>query len=357
MTASLPAGAHASGERLSAQLGLTERVLAGPRMRKLLRVVEDGLDRVEQTLARELKVSDTLADATTRYLYEAGGKRVRPMLTLLTAELGEGATDDVIAGATALEMTHLGSLYHDDVMDGADVRRGVPSAHAVWGNNVAILTGDLLFSRASQLMAQIGERAIRLQADTFERLVLGQMHETVGPQAGEDPVEFYLQVLVDKTGSLIAASAHAGVLFSDAPSEYRDPVRQYGEKVGVAFQLLDDVIDLSPDPDETGKVPGTDLRAGVPTMPYLLLGRSGDPASRALKATIDNGVLRIADGADPAILDDAITALREHPATEATRQQAYEWADAAVEAIDPLPAGVVRDALVKLSHVIVDRSH
>ena len=296
MTASLPAGAHASGERLSAQLGLTERVLAGPRMRKLLRVVEDGLDRVEQTLARELKVSDTLADATTRYLYEAGGKRVRPMLTLLTAELGEGATDDVIAGATALEMTHLGSLYHDDVMDGADVRRGVPSAHAVWGNNVAILTGDLLFSRASQLMAQIGERAIRLQADTFERLVLGQMHETVGPQAGEDPVEFYLQVLADKTGSLIAASAHAGVLFSDAPSEYRDPVRQYGEKVGVAFQLLDDVIDLSPDPDETGKVPGTDLRAGVPTMPYLLLGRSGDPASRALKATIDDGVLRIADG-------------------------------------------------------------
>ena len=352
MTASLPA----SGERLSAQLGLTERVLAGPRMRKLLRVVEDGLDRVEQTLARELKVTDTLADATTRYLYEAGGKRVRPMLTLLTAELGEGATDDVIAGATALEMTHLGSLYHDDVMDGADVRRGVPSAHAVWGNNVAILTGDLLFSRASQLMAQIGERAIRLQADTFERLVLGQMHETVGPQAGEDPVDFYLQVLADKTGSLIAASAHAGALFSDAPSEYRDPVRQYGEKVGVAFQLLDDVIDLSPDADETGKVPGTDLRAGVPTMPYLLLGRSGDPASQALKATIDDGVLRIADGADPAILDDAITALREHPATEATRQQAYEWADAAVEAIDPLPAGVVRDALVKLSQVIVDRS-
>lgn len=352
MTASLPA----SGERLSAQLGLTERVLAGPRMRKLLRVVEDGLDRVEQTLARELKVTDTLADATTRYLYEAGGKRVRPMLTLLTAELGEGATDDVIAGATALEMTHLGSLYHDDVMDGADVRRGVPSAHAVWGNNVAILTGDLLFSRASQLMAQIGERAIRLQADTFERLVLGQMHETVGPQAGEDPVDFYLQVLADKTGSLIAASAHAGALFSDAPSEYRLPVRQYGEKVGVAFQLLDDVIDLSPDADETGKVPGTDLRAGVPTMPYLLLGRSGDPASQALKATIDDGVLRIADGADPAILDDAITALREHPATEATRQQAYEWADAAVEAIDPLPAGVVRDALVKLSHVIVDRS-
>lgn len=352
MTPSLPA----SGERLSAQLGLTERVLAGPRMRKLLGVVEDGLDEVEATLARELKVSDALADATTRYLYEAGGKRVRPMLALLTAQLGSGTTEHVIAGATALEMTHLGSLYHDDVMDGADVRRGVPSAHAVWGNNVAILTGDLLFSRASQLMAQIGERAIRLQADTFERLVLGQMHETVGPQSGEDPVEFYLQVLADKTGSLIAASAQAGVLFSDASDDYVAPVLEYGEKVGVAFQLLDDVIDLSADGAETGKVPGTDLRAGVPTMPYLLLGRASDPASRSLRATIDDGVARVADGADPAILDDAMTQLREHPATEATRRQAYEWADAAVASLEPLPEGPVRESLVKLSHVIVDRS-
>ncbi|WP_431802978.1 polyprenyl synthetase family protein [Microbacterium sp. bgisy203] len=352
MTPSLPA----SGERLSAQLGLTERVLAGPRMRKLLGIVEDGLDEVEATLARELTVSDALADATTRYLYEAGGKRVRPMLALLTAQLGSGTTEHVIAGATALEMTHLGSLYHDDVMDGADVRRGVPSAHAVWGNNVAILTGDLLFSRASQLMAQIGERAIRLQADTFERLVLGQMHETVGPPSGEDPVEFYLQVLADKTGSLIAASAQAGVFFSDASDDYVAPVLEYGEKVGVAFQLLDDVIDLSADPAETGKVPGTDLRAGVPTMPYLLLGRASDPASRSLRATIDDGVARIADGADPAILDDAMTRLREHPATEATRRQAYEWADAAVAGLEPLPQGPVREALVKLSHVIVDRS-
>lgn len=336
---------------------MTERILAGPKQRKLLRTVEDGLERVEAALAVELRVTDALADATTRYLYEAGGKRLRPMLAILTAQLGNGTTDHVISGAAALEITHLGSLYHDDVMDGADTRRGVPSAHAVWGNNVAILTGDLLFSRASQLMAQIGERAIRLQADTFERLVLGQMHETLGAQAGDDPVDFYIQVLADKTGSLIAAAAQVGVLFSDAPAAYEQAVLDFGEKVGVAFQLLDDVIDLSADAEETGKVPGTDLRAGVPTMPYLLLGRADDPASRSLKATIDDGVARIADGADPAILDEPLGRLREHGATEATRRLAVEWSEAAVAALEALPDGPVREALTRFAQVVVDRSH
>jgi heptaprenyl diphosphate synthase len=149
-------------------------------------------------------------------------------------------------------------------------------------------------------MARYGDRAIRLQADTFERLVLGQMHETVGPQDGEDPVQFYLQVLSDKTGSLIAAAAQSGIIFSNGPEELEEPMFEFGEKAGVAFQLLDDVIDLSADAGETGKVPGTDLRAGVPTMPYLLLGTREDEASVALRERIDDGVARIADGADPA---------------------------------------------------------
>lgn len=335
---------------------MTERIFAGPRTRKLLATVEAGLERVEARLGDELTVSDALVDAKTRYLYEAGGKRLRPMLALLTAQLGDGATDDVIAGAAALELTHLGSLYHDDVMDGADKRRGVPSAHEVWGNNVAILTGDLLFSRASQLMARIGERAIRLQADTFERLVLGQMHETIGAQPGDDPVDFYIQVLADKTGSLIAAAAQVGVLFSGGPEELAEPLLSFGEKAGVAFQLLDDVIDLSSDPEATGKVPGTDLRAGVPTMPYLLLTRADDAASRELAATIDRGVAEIAEGADPAILDEPLARLRDHDVTAQTRRLAEKWADDAVAALAPLPAGAVRDALTRFAEVVVDRA-
>ncbi|MFF2485885.1 polyprenyl synthetase family protein [Microbacterium sp. NPDC058062] len=346
----------APGSHIAGKLGLTDRIFAGTRSRGLLKTVEAGLKRVDSALERELRVADTLADATSRYLYDAGGKRIRPMLALLTAQLGDGATDEVIDAATALEMTHLGSLYHDDVMDAADKRRGVPSAHAVWGNNVAILTGDLLFSRASQIMARHGEDAIRLQADTFERLVLGQMHETVGPSDEDDRVAFYLQVLSDKTGSLIAAAAQSGVIFSNGPKEFEQPMVTFGEKAGVAFQLLDDVIDLSADPDETGKVPGTDLRAGVPTMPYLVLGQRTDAASVDLRARIDEGVARIADGADPAILDEPLAQLRDHDATQATLDLANAWSTEAIEALAPLPDGAVREALTRFAQAVADRS-
>ncbi|MFK4834831.1 polyprenyl synthetase family protein [Microbacterium sp. ZW T2_14] len=346
----------APGSHIAGKLGLTDRIFAGARSRSLLKTVEAGLKRVDSALERELRVADALADATSRYLYDAGGKRVRPMLALLTAQLGDGATDEVIQAATALEMTHLGSLYHDDVMDAADKRRGVPSAHAVWGNNVAILTGDLLFSRASQIMARHGERAIRLQADTFERLVLGQMHETVGPSESDDRVEFYLKVLSDKTGSLIAAAAQSGVIFSNGPAEFEAPMVTFGEKAGVAFQLLDDVIDLSADPDETGKVPGTDLRAGVPTMPYLVLRERKDAASIELRERIDDGVARIADGADPSILDEPLARLRDHEATEATLDLAHAWSSQAIDALEPLPDGAVREALTRFAQAVADRS-
>nr|WP_208323908.1 polyprenyl synthetase family protein [Microbacterium sp. Be9] len=341
---------------MASRLGFSDRVFIGPAARRVARAIEDGLELVETGLADDVRVADPLADAASRYLYEAGGKRIRPVLTLLAAQLGDGNTTEVIDVAKALEITHLGSLYHDDVMDGADRRRGVPAAHAVWGNNIAILTGDILFSRASQLMSRLGERAIRLQADTFERLVLGQMHETLGPQDGDDPIEFYIQVLADKTGSLIAAATQGGVIFSNAPSEYEEPLRVYGEKIGVAFQLLDDVIDLSAKPEETGKVPGTDLRAGVPTMPYLLLKAEGDEASIDLAARIDDGVALIADGADPAILDGPLDELRDHVVTQKTLELAHAWTRDAVDALRPLPRGTVREALTRFAETLAERS-
>lgn len=346
----------APGSRLASRLGFSDRVFIGPAARRVARAIEDGLELVETGLAEDVRVADPLADAASRYLYEAGGKRIRPVLTLLAAQLGDGNTEQVIDVAKALEITHLGSLYHDDVMDGADRRRGVPAAHAVWGNNIAILTGDILFSRASQLMSRLGERAIRLQADTFERLVLGQMHETLGAQPDDDPIDFYIQVLADKTGSLIAAATQGGVIFSNAPSEYEEPLRVYGEKIGVAFQLLDDVIDLSAKPEDTGKVPGTDLRAGVPTMPYLLLKAQDDADAADLAARIDAGVVRIADGEDPSILDGPLAELRDHAATQKTLDLALTWTRDAIAALAPLPRGPVREALTRFAETLAERS-
>lgn len=363
------------GSKLAANLGLSERVFATSADRAMARAIDDGLDRVEAGLVDQVRFADSLADVSGRYLLEAGGKRVRPMLTLLTSQLGDGIVDDVITAAMAIEITHLGSLYHDDVMDESDRRRGVPTAQNVWGNSVAILTGDLLFARASQLMAQLGERAIRMQADTFERLVLGQLNETVGPDADEDPIEHYIQVLADKTGSLIAAAAQSGIVFSNADPALEAPIVEFGEKIGVAFQLIDDVIDLSPQPEETGKVPGTDLRAGVVTLPLLRLEEIAktDAAAADLLERIRRDVLP-PDAAsarpDPldtntgaarivptrATIDALVDELREHEATRATLAEAHRWARDAVAALAPVPEGSVKKALTRFADTIVERT-
>jgi len=232
-------------------------------------------------------------------------------------------------------------------MDRAPMRRGVPTAHEVWGNSVAILTGDLLFARASQIVSRLGGKALTLQADTFERLCLGQLHETLGPQDGEDPIAHYIQVLADKTGSLIAASAELGVVYGDGPDEYREPMRIYGEKVGVAFQLIDDVIDILS--DASGKTPGTDLRAGVPTMPTLLLRASNDPEAKELIEIIDGGL------EDDAQLALAVSKLRKHQALEEAYQLARTWAQDAVAALAPLPESPVKEALKVFAEAVVDR--
>lgn len=313
---------------------------------------------VERDLLEQLSFASDIADAPARYLAEAGGKRIRPMLTLLTSGLGDGPNELVRRAAIAIELTHLASLYHDDVMDDAHLRRGVPAAQTVWSNSVAILAGDLLFARASSLVSGMGEEAILLQAQTFERLCLGQLHETVGPRAGEDPMQHYLQVLADKTGALISTAARMGVLFADGPREYADCVTAYGEKIGVAFQLIDDVIDLSPKAEQTGKLAGTDLRAGVVTLPLLLLrdlAASGDVRAIDFCARVDAGVARIEAGEDPKILDPEVAALRDHEVTAQTEQVARQWAADAVAALDPLPKSAVKRGLERMAESIVTR--
>ena len=317
--------------------------------------VTTRLALVEESLRAAVAHADALADEASRHLVNAGGKRLRPMLTLLVAELGDGARREVIDAAVVVELTHLATLYHDDVMDSAPVRRGAPAAHEVWGNSVAILTGDLLFARASSTVAGLGPEAVRIQARTFERLCLGQLHETVGPREGEDPVAHYLQVLADKTGSLIATSARLGAMFAGCPPDVVATVTAFGEKIGLAFQLADDVIDLTSDGSLTGKTPGTDLREGVPTMPALLLrarvaGPGATDADRAVLALLD------ADLSGDAELAAAVAALRGHDVVAETRARAIGMAHEAVRELAPLPDGPVKDALVSFADALVDRA-
>jgi heptaprenyl diphosphate synthase len=328
----IPLADHALTERLSARLELVE-------------------ERLRDAVAH----ADALADDASRHLVNAGGKRLRPLLTLLTAELGDGERREVIDAAVVVELTHLATLYHDDVMDSAPVRRGAPAAHEVWGNSVAILTGDLLFARASATVAGLGPEAVRIQAGTFERLCLGQLHETVGPRDDEDHVEHYLRVLSDKTGSLIATSARLGAMFAGCPSSVVSLVTEFGEQIGIAFQLADDVLDLTSDGSLSGKTPGTDLREKVPTMPALLLRqRAASPdatdADRETLAALD------ADLSDDEALARAVALLRVHPVVEETRALAVERARAALAVLDPLPDGAVKEAFVSFADALVDRA-
>jgi heptaprenyl diphosphate synthase len=319
----------------------------------LLAKLEAGLELVEKQLIEAVKHTDPIAQVTTRHLIDAGGKRIRPTLVLLCAQLGQATQEKVIQAAVVVELTHIGTLYHDDVMDNAPKRRGVDSAHEIWGNSVAILTGDLLFARASQLVSKLGEKALTLQADTFERLCLGQLNETVGPAEGQDVIEHYLSVLSDKTGSLISASAELGVLFSGADESLREPVRKYGEAIGVAFQLIDDVLDIYSDGNVSGKTPGTDLRAGVPTLPVLYLRQDAksDSESAKLVEIIDAGI------DDDAALNKVIEQMRKHPATERAFQEAKRWADQAIAALEDLPAGPVREALTNFADAVIERQN
>jgi heptaprenyl diphosphate synthase len=215
---------------------------------------------------------------------------------------------------------------------------------------VAIITGDLLLARASSLASTLGDDMVRLHASTFERLCLGQLHETTGPQNGADAVAHYLQVLSDKTGSLIASSAVVGLMTSGAPREFMAPLREYGEKIGVAFQIIDDVLDL--DGGETGKEKGNDVRNGVATLPMLLARAADDAESVSLITRIDSAIEAQDDSAFAALIDE----LRASRHTTETVASARRWATEAVDALDILPDGLPKQALVRFASRVIDRT-
>lgn len=304
---------------------------------------------VEEELSRQAGADTPFVTEAANHIISAGGKRFRPLLVTLCSQFGKPVADvDLVRAAVVMELTHVASLYHDDVMDEASIRRGAESANSRWGNSVAIMVGDFLFARASETVAKLGTEYVALQARTFSRLVQGQIAETRGPQPDEDPLEHYLQVVSDKTASLISAAAVFGAMVSDASAEIVESLREFGEQIGSVFQLSDDIIDITS--TRTGKTPGTDLREGVATLPTLMLQASTDPADDELKD------LLTADLMDQHNLDRALAGLRASHVIDEARAEVQRRADLARGHLAILPAGDARAALETLCDEVVSRS-
>ncbi|HEX6074551.1 MAG TPA: polyprenyl synthetase family protein [Micromonosporaceae bacterium] len=344
--------------------------------------VRSSLAVIEERLHTAVTSADPFVADAARHLVDAGGKRFRPLLVALAAQLGDHPdAPEVTDAAVVVELTHLATLYHDDVMDEAPVRRGAPSANSRWTNTVAILTGDYLFARASDIVAGLGPEAVRIQARTFSRLVEGQIRETAGPRAGDDPIAHYQYVIAEKTGSLIATSARFGGMFSGADPATVEALARYGELIGIAFQLSDDILDIASDSQESGKTPGTDLREGIATLPVLYALGMDDPVGCRLRQILtgpDGSGGRVGqDGSemhrpagsgpeaagrpggqltDDTLISEALLLLRSSAAIRQARQTLREYAESAREALSGLPDRPARAALESLCGYVVQRT-
>jgi heptaprenyl diphosphate synthase len=308
--------------------------------------IRDALDAVEERLLKAVDTEQPLLHESAPHLIRAGGKRFRPMLTLTCAHLGDPGRPGIVEAAVALELTHLATLYHDDVMDEAALRRGAPSANARWGNSIAILTGDYLFSQAALIMAELGQEAVRIQATTFARLVRGQINETVPKPDDVDPIAWHLDILGEKTGSLIATCARFGAWLAGADPQVVDTAEEFGEAIGVAFQLSDDIIDIAS--EQSGKTPGTDLMEGVPTLPVLYALADDDPAGARLRELVSGPV-------SEADLPEALELLRSSRALDAARATLHTYQERARTLAHAMPDGPTSQALADICDYMIER--
>ena len=310
--------------------------------------IRTRLAEVEKALADAVRMEPGMLEETSKYLLNAGGKRFRPMLVLVCGHFGNPEDPRLITASVALELTHLASLYHDDVIDEGDSRRGIPSANARWDNTVAILTGDFLFARASEIMSELGNEPTRLLAKTIATLCDGQIREVSLAGRTDQTIDFYMGTIKRKTSALIATAARLGGLMSDAPAEYLDTLEGFGDEVGTAFQLSDDIMDLTVSSEVLGKEPGVDMKEGVYTLPVLDAMTVGEDASELSK-------LLSAGPPEGDRLARALEIVRNEGSLSRSRKVVAGSVDHAVELLGQLPQGPAASALVQLSEFLATR--
>jgi heptaprenyl diphosphate synthase len=315
---------------------------------ELERQLRARLDQVEQFLEKSVRSDyDLLSDAAI-YLLQAGGKRVRPMLVLLAGYFGDPTDARLVPGAAAIELTHVATLYHDDVIDEADYRHGVPSVNARWSNSVAIVSGDYLFARAAEIASDLGTEVTRLLARTIATVSNGQIREVASAGSLDQTEEAYRETIHRKTASLIATSCRLGGILSDAPPEHIETLDGFGEAVGLGFQLSDDIMDVVSTERELGKEPGVDMKEGVYTLPVLHALTQGDQRDELAEI--------LAPGPpDGDRLHRALAIVRGDGSLRHARRAVTVEVRRAKDLARRLPDGMARTALLNLADFIAVR--
>jgi len=320
---------------------------------RLTALVAADLDAVNATITGYMQSDVPMIPQLAGYLIEAGGKRIRPMLTLATARLCSYAGAGHVKLATAVEFIHTASLLHDDVVDNSSLRRGKAAANIIFGNQRGVLVGDYLFSRSFRLMVETGSLAtLDILANAAAVITEGEVLQLTAAKNIATSEETYMKVIAAKTAALFAAAAEVGGVIAGRPARDSHALHIYGRELGIAFQLIDDALDYGSLHDKFGKSVGDDFREGKVTLPVILAHQAGDAAERAFWTRV------IADGKQhDGDLEEAIRILARHGAVARTLERAHDHAEAAKAALSIFPASPLREALCDVADFCVDRAY
>ncbi|HEX7642222.1 MAG TPA: octaprenyl diphosphate synthase [Burkholderiaceae bacterium] len=322
-----------------------------PSQQTIIQPIALDMEAVNTVIRRELRSEVPLVSQIAEYIISAGGKRIRPVLVLLTANAFgyKGGHHHVLAAV--IEFIHTATLLHDDVVDESSLRRGRETANALFGNAASVLVGDFVYSRAFQMMVSVGSmRVMEILADATNVIAEGEVLQLLNMHDPDVTEERYLQVIRSKTAKLFEAAAELGALVAGASSQEVEACAEYGRSLGTAFQLVDDVLDYSGVAADIGKNVGDDLREGKPTLPLIYLMQHGTPTQRDLvRSCIEQG--------DETHFDEILAAITTSGALDYTKRQAEIAAQRAADSIRTLPDSLFKDSLLELCAFAVDRNH
>jgi len=314
-------------------------------------LVADDWNAVNREIRSQLSSDVALVNSVSHYIINSGGKRLRPLLVLLAAKACGYAGGQHVLSAATIEFIHTATLLHDDVVDHSELRRGQETANSVFGNQASVLVGDFLYSRAFQMMVQIGQmRIMDVMADATNTIAEGEVLQLMNCRDPDTTEERYLEVIYRKTGKLFEAGMQVGAILADQTRAVEDALIEYGKQVGLAFQLVDDALDYEADRGELGKNIGDDLAEGKPTLPLIYALQRGAPREQvAIRRAIEQGGLED--------LDTIMAAIQSTGALAYTYTRARECARRATAALARVPGSAFKDALLQLAEFAVERRY